>query len=276
MVAEDTLNIDDGGEPEQVIVTNEVLIDSNWIKVDSVFAIWDTYNIDPYRKNPNELKDTISLQLYASNHPWAFPLNRCHLTSPFGYRWYRLHPGTDLALNTGDSVKAAFDGVVRVVRWDGYGYGYFIVLRHYNGLETLYGHLSKQLVVPHQYVKAGDLIGWGGSTGRSSGPHLHYETRYRGDTFNPGYIYDFAKNGNIKSESLQLTKNNFSYSFQRPAAAQRGYGYPTRSAVYHLLKNGETLGHLAAKYRTSVAYICRLNGISPRTLIRAGRYIRVR
>ena len=273
IVEEDTTMLDDGGEPELVEIREEVLVDSVYLTAATYYAYWDTYNIDPYKKNPREFKDTVKLRLYDEKHSWAFPLTKSYVTSPFAYRWYRFHYGTDLALNTGDSVKAAFDGIVRIVRWDGYGFGNYVLIRHDNGLETLYGHLSKQLVTVRQKVKAGDLIGLGGSTGRSSGPHLHYETRYQGDPFNPGFIYDFANGGHLKDENFTLTKEHFSY-FSGIGNLQNSYMF--RQAVYHRIKNGETLGHIARKYRSGVSYICRLNGITPRTLLRAGRTIRVR
>ncbi len=272
IVEEDTL-MEDGGEPELVEIREEILVDSVYLTAATYYAYWDTYNIDPYKKNPHEFKDTVKIRLYDEKHHWAFPLNRSYVTSPFAYRWYRFHYGTDLALNTGDSVKAAFDGIVRIVRWDGSGFGNYVLIRHDNGLETLYGHLSKQLVTARQKVKAGDLIGWGGSTGHSSGPHLHYEIRYQGDPFNPAYIYDFTNGGHLKDENFTLTKEHFSY-FGTAGSLQHSYMF--RQAVYHRIRNGETLGHIARKYRSSINYICRLNGISPRTLLRAGRTIRVR
>jgi len=272
IVEEDTM-MEDSGEPELVEIREEVLVDSVYLTAATYYAYWDTYNIDPYRKNPHEFKDTVKIRLYDEKHNWAFPIKRSYVTSPFGFRWYRIHPGTDLALNTGDSVKAAFDGIVRIVRWDGYGYGNYVLIRHDNGLETLYGHLSKQLVTAKQKVKAGDLIGWGGSTGHSSGPHLHFETRYQGDVFNPAYIYDFTNGGHLKDDDFTLTKEHFSY-FGTAGSLQQSYMF--RQAVYHRIRNGETLGHIARKYRSSINYICRINGISPRTLLRAGRSIRVR
>jgi hypothetical protein len=276
VVEEDTLMIDEGGEPEIVEVKEEIRVDSVWLTAARYYAVWDTRNIDPYKKDPYKFRDTIHIHLYDQEHNWSFPLNRCHVTSPFAYRWYRWHYGTDLALNTGDSVKAAFDGIVRIVRWDGGGYGYYVLLRHLNGIETLYGHLSKQLVEPGQYVKAGQLIGWGGSTGRSSGPHLHYETRFEGDAFNSGYLYDFQNQGKLKGEFFTLTREHFSYVGQFQNRYGYGQAYAGRKGIYHKVRSGETLGHIARKYRTSVNIICRLNGITPRSLLRIGRALRVR
>lgn len=115
------------------------------------------------------------------------------LTSGYGYRprFGRMHKGVDLNLNTGDTIVAAFDGKVRIAKYEGKGYGYYLVIRHDNGLETIYGHLSKFIAHPNQYVRAGEPIALGGSTGRSTGPHLHFETRYMGMAINPEAIIDF-------------------------------------------------------------------------------------
>ncbi len=115
------------------------------------------------------------------------------LTSPYGWRarFGRMHRGVDLNLRVGDSVVAAFDGKVRLVKYEAAGYGHYVVIRHDNGLETVYGHLSRTLVKPGQRVRAGQLIAKGGNTGRSTGPHLHFETRFMGLAVNPEAIIDF-------------------------------------------------------------------------------------
>ncbi len=115
------------------------------------------------------------------------------LTSPFGYRprFGRIHKGVDLNLHVGDTVRSAFDGRIRITKYEGKGYGYYVVVRHDNGLETVYGHLSRFLVKPNQFVKAGEPIALGGNTGHSTGPHLHFETRFMGLAINPEAIIDF-------------------------------------------------------------------------------------
>lgn len=115
------------------------------------------------------------------------------VTSKFGPRWRRLHAGLDIKVYIGDTIRAAFDGKIRITNYDRRGYGYHVVIRHPNGLETLYGHLSKILVKPDAVVKAGDVIGLGGNTGRSYGSHLHFETRLLGQPINPAFMFDFEK-----------------------------------------------------------------------------------
>lgn len=269
IVSEDTssLNL---GEQSIVEVSEEVQIDSTWIKVASYYAIWDTRNINPYHMDGRNIKEEKPLKLVdvPNNRYGKMPLVSTPITSDFGFRGYRWHYGTDLDLDTGDSVRSVFDGVVRIVKWDGGGYGNYVVVRHYNGLETLYGHLSKQLVTTGQYVKAGELLGWGGSTGRSSGPHLHFEVRYMGNPFDPERMYDFPDYA-LMSEEFNISAALFNYYNQTKKVR-------VRQTVYHSVRRGEVLGTIARKYGVSVAQITRLNGISSRTLIRPGRRLRIK
>ena len=139
-----------------------------------------------------------------------------YVTSPYGYRrrFRRMHKGIDLKVQIGDTIRAAFDGKVRLTRNQGRrkGYGLYVIVRHSNGLETVYGHLSKFLVSPDQYVKAGDPIALGGNTGRSTGPHLHFETRYMGYAINPDAIFDFE---NKTTHTDEFTFNKSSYKDAR-------------------------------------------------------------
>lgn len=147
------------------------------------------------------------------------------VTSNYGYRprFRRMHRGVDMRLSTGDTVRAAFNGRVRIVNYEAGGYGNYVVIRHDNGLETVYGHFSKHLVKRNQYVKAGEPIGLGGNTGRSFGAHLHFETRYMGVAINPAAIIDFA-NATVHSDVFTFNKTTYqnarNYS---PAAAQKSY-----------------------------------------------------
>ena len=138
-----------------------------------------------------------------------------------------------------------------------------MVLRHYNGFETVYGHLSRRDVTPGLFIKAGQMLGLGGSTGRSSGPHLHFELRYEGNPINPDYVYDFAKN-TLKSRVFELNPTHFKHFTQ------------IKQSVYHRIRSGDSLWLIGRKYRVSVGQICRLNGISPRSTLRIGRRLRIR
>ena len=131
-----------------------------------------------------------------------------------------MHKGIDLKVQIGDTIYAAFDGKVRLTKYERKGYGYYTILRHENGLETVYGHLSKFLVKPDQYVKAGDPIALGGNTGRSTGPHLHFETRFMGYAINPDAIFDFTNK----------TTQTDSYTFNKKTFEQRRDYYPNSRA----------------------------------------------
>lgn len=132
------------------------------------------------------------------------------ITSNYGYRpkFGRTHKGVDLHIRNNDTIYAAFDGKVRLTSYDKRGYGYYIIIRHPNGLETVYGHLNKHLVKEDQVVRAGDPIALGGSTGRSTGPHLHFETRFMGYAINPCAIFDF-ENQTTHTDTYTFSKKTY-------------------------------------------------------------------
>ncbi|WP_439883539.1 peptidoglycan DD-metalloendopeptidase family protein [Pontibacter sp. MBLB2868] len=272
IVSEDTSELD-LGEQHIVEMSEEVLVDSSWVKIAGYYAIWDTRNINPYRMDGRQLKDTVDIKLYDPRHNrnYKMPLTETPITSHFGARGGRWHYGTDIDLTTGDSIFAAFDGVVRINKWDGGGYGNYIVVRHYNGLETLYGHMSKAIAEPGTFVKSGDLIGLGGNTGRSSGSHLHYEVRYQGNPIDPENMYDFP-DYLLKGENFVITSALFNYSNR----ARSGSVSSGRRTAYHTVRSGDTLSGIGKKYGVSASQIAKLNGISTRSTLRVGKKLRVR
>jgi murein DD-endopeptidase MepM/ murein hydrolase activator NlpD len=194
-----------------------------------IFSFWDTSNLDPYKFDFKTIGGTVELPVLESDCGFALPVPG-NLNSPFGYRWGRQHAGVDLQLKTGDTVCAAFDGVVRMSMWY-YGYGNCVVIRHHNGIETLYGHLSARLVKPGDPVNAGQIIGLGGSTGHSTGPHLHFETRFMGKAFNPQNLIDF-KQDSLLMDTLVFDTNSFTApppQVYYKKKSRRGY----RSSYYH-------------------------------------------
>lgn len=275
---EDTTTLD-LGEQQIVEMSDEVLIDSTWIKVAGYYAIWDTHNINPYRKDGRNIKDTLHVHLVdkAKQRLAKMPLATTPMTSDFGFRGYRWHYGTDLDLDMGDTVFAAFDGVIRISKWDGGGYGNYLVVRHYNGLETLYGHLARPLVHVGQFVKSGQAIGMGGSTGRSSGPHLHYEVRYEGNPIDPEHIYDFP-DYKLKKEDFVITSALFNYynSALKYKKSPRSRVAGVRSVAYHKVRSGDTISEIARKYHVPASQIMRLNKITGRTVLKLGRSLRIR
>lgn len=186
------------------------------------YAFWDTMHVDAYRFDLRKLQETIPLTVLEMDCDFAMPIYG-KTNSPFGWRHGRPHTGIDLQLRTGDSVYAMFDGVVRMSKYYN-GYGNCVVVRHYNGLETLYAHLSKLDVRPGMLINAGQLLGLGGSTGHSTGPHLHFEIRFLGRPLNPSVVVDFP-NETIKIDTLNIE----SKIFQMPAGT---YRYKKRRSRY--------------------------------------------
>jgi hypothetical protein len=225
---------------------------------------WNTTKINAGHFNSETWSDTVRIPLVdtAEDHWYVHPFPNC-VTSDFGQRDWFWHFGIDIRLHKKDSVRAAFDGIVRVIQNDRHGYGRVVVIRHGSGLETLYGHLCKELVLPNQEVQAGQVIGLGGNTGRSTGSHLHFETRFFGEPFDPNRLIDF-ENYELKSDTLVLTKADFAYLVD------------IRKAQWHVIRRGENLGRIARWYHTSISKICMLNHLSGRSLLKVGRKILVR
>jgi murein DD-endopeptidase MepM/ murein hydrolase activator NlpD len=265
IISEDPFTMDWAPTNEVIEVAEQVQVDSIWITAFEHFSNWDTKKVNIYNFDIKEFKDSLVVKLYDEQigQYWKLPLTDVLVNSRFGPRWGRMHGGVDLDLNTGDAVYTAFDGIIRVKGYDRYGYGYYYVVRHKNGLETLYGHLSKHVMEVGDEVLAGDLLGKGGSTGRSTGPHLHYELRYKGLVFDPEVVYDFEKSLLTKQELL-INKALFGHIAKASAAA------------YHRVKRGENLGSIARRYGVSVSTITRLNGISSRSILRIGQSLRVK
>lgn len=274
IVSEDTTTLNEGGQ-EIVEMSEEVLIDSSWVKVAGYYSIWDTHNINPYHVDGRRFRDSVNLKLIdpSRDRYSKMPMAETPITSGFAFRGYRWHFGVDLDLETGDSVKAVFDGVVRISKWDGSGYGNYLLVRHYNGLETLYGHLSKALVPVGTFVKAGQLIAYGGSTGHSSGSHLHFEVRYQGNPINPTQVYDFPDH-KLKKDNFTITSALFNYysralrrgggsltGGRRSGGGRARRGEPTaaRRVVTHRVRAGDTLSEVAEKYGVGLRTLKRLN-----------------
>lgn len=246
---------------------------------------WDTEKLFPYKDvDYNSLPRTVLIQLIDSMNGYHTPYKPAPVRSRYGPRRGRAHQGVDLALKAGEPIYATFSGRVRISQYNRGGYGNLVIIRHDNGLETYYGHLSERMVEPNQWVEAGQVIGLGGSTGRSTGPHLHFETRYYGQSFDPERLIDF-KTGNLNRDFFLLKRSYFSiYSragqdFEDEIAneEQDKKEKAEREAMrYHKIRSGDTLGAIARKYGTTVGNICRLNGIKSTTILRIGRTLRVR
>ena len=254
---------------------------------------WD----NRYAHRATELPDSFVINL----RHFCMPTPSRVITSDFGSRWGRQHKGLDIKVYIGDTIRSAFSGKVRIVRYEAKGYGNYIVIRHPNGLETIYGHLSKHLVTENQVVRAGEPIGLGGNTGRSTGSHLHFETRLCGVALNPALFFDF-RNQDITGDHYVFLKDRYESDSQlatlergkvnggsytrdqvygevgrynektEEAATQNAANAPER--VYYKVQNGETLASIAKKVGVSVDAICRLNGFRKDQRVKAGMIIR--
>lgn len=244
-----------------------------------IFAAWDTSRVHSRSLNWSELGDSIVLPLLLSeNQIYVHPIEEI-VTSRFGPRRKRFHYGTDLNLDDGDSVVVCFDGMVRYVGNSG-GYGKVVVVRHFNGLETVYAHLSRIKVESGNMINAGEVIGLGGRTGRSRGSHLHFEVRFRGVALNPEDIIDF-QNFRLRSDTLVIFNRSNSASNSQNPRLSTSNSSRTKIAVnpnpvYHRVRKGETLGHIAIRHGTTVTALCRLNGIKRTSVLRIGQRIRIR
>ena len=228
---------------------------------------WENQWVDPFRGAAKvNFPDSFAIDCSSFVYPIAID-SMARITSKYGPRRRRMHKGIDLKVLRGDTIRASFNGKVRIKAFERRGYGYYVVLRHPNGLETIYGHLSKILVEENQIVRAGETIGLGGNTGRSTGSHLHFETRFLGQAINPAEIIDF-ENG---------VPHQDTYVFRNVKINGRKSNIYTSSSdrmVYHRVKSGDTLGKIARMYGTSVNELCRLNGLKGTSVLRIGQSIR--
>ena len=283
---EDTSNYDNVKMNNIVLISEEIAIDCVWITMRQYYKVWNSNSVNPYGIDASKFKDTVHIALYdsAKQQYWSPPMASNRINSNFGYRRYRWHHGTDLDLDTGDPIYAVFDGIIRVKKYSR-GFGNHIVIRHNNGLETVYGHLSATDVEVGDNVKAGQMIGKGGSTGRSTGPHLHFEMRYEGNSIDPATIFDFEKN-EIKLKDFELTALNFKHLGARVNSTHTHEDEgeddvnetqtPVRKVVYHKIKYGDSLWKISRQYGVTVSSICKLNKISTRSNLKLGRRLRVR
>lgn len=251
-----------------------------------LYANWD----NRYAHRATELPETYRIDL----RHFCMPTTSRVITSNFGSRWGGQHKGLDIKVYIGDTIRSAFSGKVRIVRYEGGGYGKYIVIRHNNGLETIYGHLSKQLVKENQEVRAGDVIGLGGNTGRSTGSHLHFETRLCGVALNPALMFDFREQdvtgdyyafnkATYDSESITATRLRGKQDGSAIARENKAEDFATNDRMtsglkdqvqYHKVAKGETLDAIAKKRGVTIDKICKLNHISKTKRLRPGQILR--
>ena len=218
---------------------------------DELYGEWTNEWVNPFRGKKVDMPDSCVIDCST----FVLPMDSMtRVTSKYGPRRRRMHKGIDLKVQIGDTIRAAFDGKVRIKNFERRGYGYYLVIRHPNGLETVYGHLSKFLVGVNDIVRAGDPIALGGNTGRSTGSHLHFETRFLGQAINPADIIDFENS--IPHQDQYVFRN-----VKINGRKSNIYTSSNSQMVYHRVKSGDTLGKIARIYGTTVNELCRLNGL---------------
>ncbi|MEI8113677.1 MAG: M23 family metallopeptidase [Bacteroidia bacterium] len=238
--------------------------------------IWSSSQIKyPENTLPNK-NDTIALALVLpGNHPFFMPIHGIIL-SKFGIRHGRMHTGTDIRLNSGDTVRCAFDGKVRLAKRFS-GYGNLVLVRHNNGLETIYAHLKAIKVKVNDSIKAGDLIGLGGRTGRATCNHLHFETRLFGQAFDSNKYIDYDTFA-LKSDKIFYANKRFEIEktdlMKKPSPADAEL-LAYSGAKKHVIRKGDTLAVIARKYHTSVKKICNTNHITAQKTLKVGSSLRI-
>lgn len=227
---------------------------------------WNSRKVNPFTEAQVPNAAMIDIRNF------AMPTKSNRVTSPYGYRarFKRMHKGVDIGIRSNDTIYAAFDGKVRLTNYEAKGYGNYVILRHTNGLETVYGHLNKFLVKPNQTVRAGDPIALGGSTGRSTGPHLHWETRYMGYAINPQAIVD------IPNRRTYGTTYAFSKSTYTQPASGKSYTVAAKNTSSYIVRSGDTLHSIARANGMALRTLLTLNNLKESDPVHPGQTLRLK
>lgn len=253
------------------------LLDENEPELDIYTEGWNSKSVNPFKEADVPQSKIIDVTGYNMPCPGK-------VTSPYGYRarFGRMHKGIDLAIRNNDTIYAAFDGKVRLTAYERAGYGNYLILRHPNGLETVYGHLNKTLVKPDETVRAGDPIALGGSTGRSTGPHLHFETRFMGYAINPAAIFDFA-NQTTHTDTYAFSKSTYTQSRNyapsntlAQAESENPYKTAKSTRSTYTVRKGDTLSSIARSNGLSVTRLRKLNGLGKSNKIQKGQVLKLK
>ncbi|CAN5149246.1 hypothetical protein BH09BAC5_BH09BAC5_10920 [soil metagenome] len=225
------------------------------------YGSWDTKHIFPYSDSLYKCETNTELDLSpATCGDFTFPIIG-PITSPYGWRDTAFHRGVDIDLNRGDTVRCAFSGMVRFAGKNG-GYGNMVIVRHYNGLETVYAHLWKIKVKPGDIVNSGQLLGLGGSTGHSTGTHLHFETRFRGIAIDPAYFVSYTSH-TLVTEHVNLVRT------------KQGYAVRPVGEAFHVVVRGENYSKIAQHYGISITELKAYNGWDGYVRLKVGMKIRI-
>jgi len=231
----------------------------------SLYGAWN----EKYTRQRENMPDSFLIKL----NNFCMPTESRIVMSDFGLRNGRQHKGLDIKVYTGDTIRSAFSGKVRIVRFDNKGFGNYVVIRHHNGLETIYGHMSKNLVTQNQEVEAGTPIGLGGSSGRSTSAHLHFETRLCGIAIDPALLFDF-RNQDVTGDYYMYCHNATEKGKTQVAQQSKQKDEQNTAVRYHKVVRGETLSSIARKHHTTVSNLCRINRISTSYRLKPGQILK--
>lgn len=237
---------------------------------------WDTTVYNPYRN----VKVNFPVEIKFDDSTYTPPISfKKVVTSRYGWRKGRAHRGIDIDLVTGDSVAAMFDGIVRFAHYNT-GHGRTVIVRHYNGLETVYAHLSKYAVKANDSVKQGQLLGYGGASGNARGSHLHLVINYKGVSINPEYLFDFSEQNIVRSKNIWVTNNWVLpglHSSKRQTkltvlhTKEEAIASLKKRKKVYMVKRGDTLSEISSRNNVSITSICKSNDIKRTTPIKIGQ-----
>lgn len=251
---------------DSIALRDMLLNEANMFPAQELYEDWSNEHV----RFKSELPDSFRVDLRG----FVMPTTNTKITDIFGYRprRRRVHQGLDIKVQIGDTIRSAFDGKVRIVKNQGRrkGYGRYVVIRHDNGLETVYGHLSKWLVIEGQNVKAGEPIGLGGNSGRSTGAHLHFETLICGKNLDPELMFDFP-NQDVTGDFYTYRKGVY-----QKRDKKTGRIVESAEPLYHKVRSGESLSVIARECGVSVNTLYRLNKLNSRSVLQIGQRIRYR
>ena len=186
--------------------------------------------------------------------------------SPYGIRSHRLHRGVDVNVIKDEPVVAAYPGEVTMSRYNKGGYGHYVLIKHPNGIETLYAHLSKRLLNVGDKVFPGDIVGLAGNSGRSSAAHLHFEIRYGEINIDPATVIDFPH--------WSLKPGVSKFSMKKARSEHRKIQSKLINNNYYVVQAGDSQGDVANWFNISIESLCRINDLKPGAPLKAGQKLR--
>lgn len=264
-----------------VKTSSTIVVDSiNSKKKDITSDYWISTVYNPY-KYAEAIKFPLKLTFEDSTYHAPIKAKKV-ITSRYGWRRGRAHKGIDIDLVTGDSIYAMFDGIVRMSRYTR-GHGRTVVVRHYNGLETVYAHLSEYGVKENDTVAKGAYLGKGGVSGNARGSHLHLVVNYKGVSINPEYLFDFGGDENkIRNKEIWVTKTwtqPIAHSSKKQSkikpllSEEEAIASLIKTRSIYIVKSGDTLSRISKRNDVTIASLCKVNTIRRNSVLRIGQQL---